>query len=770
MEKVKDFIKKMFNCKNKKKSIIAIVALIQCIILVGLMTYSWIESLSSLVIKGEDLPINSNLNYRFDVKDGATNNVDLSTYFRPTALYQLAKASTSDANNFYFKKENGNSYRLGDTTDYNTSYYNFDFQVHNETAKSYAYYFNTANIFDVTSTDESVTEAMLTVAEKAMRISVTAGTNSSNTRIYSIDSKTYNAVNTKAGGTKSITSTGLTNSNYVYNRNNNPEIFVFSTTGGGDDTKVTVKIWFEEKDAQYQALTAEQKNALLGCTVKIDFQFVNAASNYQTFFFDDYTFSIEENHEGQPVTTEDKSKSLYFLYKEGQETQIIPMTTTTSDNGVVRWVTASEDGNAAPRISDDMRNKLVNGSSSGYFFYGTYNASTGSRLETYKWNVSSPAVNDGDVYIFKALSVMQYKGDDTSGYGVWDNVDIELYKFKDMATSATSDPHNPNAFRFINDAGQGHLYLSKSTVVSAQATRMYYDATEDVWKGYFDKLSENADDENAFLTPVFSYTTKANYTNENDTDKKPILKVQWSAENPMANSSGEKVFTALGYEGTGAAGYLETTASGVGTWANVEEIKFSTELVDASMSKEYRYKIGVDFGGSSTDVYKYYYMALADSATCWKAYVPMNSGNTGEDYIAFQRYKNPSSDTVEGAWNTTTKVARNGSSIYYATNMAATSSEGQWHIAVVVDGSVDNIVQDVLMNVENAKLEYSVDDGKTYIEMNNLDDYRWYTNDFDSSVKIINYKWTAYVGEGVNEAVFSYGHDLANGIYFNITE
>ena len=753
MEKVKDFIKKMFNCKNKKKSIIAIVALIQCIILVGLMTYSWIESLSSLVIKGEDLPINSNLNYRFDVKDGATNNVDLSTYFRPTALYQLAKASTSDANNFYFKKENGNTYRLGDTTDYNTSYYNFDFQVHNETAKSYAYYFNTANIFDVTSTDERVTEAMLTIAENAMRISVTAGTNSSNTRIYSIDRKTYNAVNTKAGGTKSITSTGLTNSNYVYNRNNNPEIFVFSTTGGGDDTKVTVKIWFEEKDAQYQALTAEQKNALLGCTVKIDFQFVNAASNYQTFFFDDYTFSIEENHEGQPVTTEDKSKSLYFLYKEGQETQIIPMTTTTSDNGVVRWVTASEDGNAAPRISDDMRNKLVNGSSSGYFFYGTYNASTGSKTETYKWPVTAPAVNSADVFIFKALSVIRNASGYT-GYGVWDNIDIDLYLFKDKATCDTENAYNSNSFQFINKAGQGRLYITKNTTDLNSATRLYYDKNQDIWLGYFDKLT------NTFTTPIFNYINSVALSSAS-------IKVQWSANNPMDNSKGQRVYTALGYVGTGAADYLSSAAAGVGTWADTEEIRFTTELVDDSMAKDYRYKINTKVGGTD----KSYYMALAENATQWKAYVPVNSGNTTADAIKFHRYNSSKATQVAGTWNSA-NVVRNTSSTYYATNMAATTSAGQWHIAVVVDGSAYGVVNDTLTSVVGSALEYSIDGGTTYKAMNQLDDHRWYTADdiFSISDNTVHYRWTAYPEGSANVAIFSYGHDLSNGIYFNITE
>ncbi|MBQ7133705.1 MAG: hypothetical protein IJO20_04335 [Ruminococcus sp.] len=749
---------KLFKGKNKN-SILSIVALVECIILLCITTFSWIESSSSLKIKGEDLPIHSNINYRFDVKDGATNMVDLSTYFRPTALYQLAQASTPDAKNFYFKKDGAATYRLGDTTDYNTSYYNIDFQVHNETAKSYNYYFNKADIFDVTSDNPDVTDAMLVIAEKAMRVSVTAGTTSSNTRIYSIDSKTYNAVNTKAGGTKSTTSTGLSNgSQYNYQTNTNANLFVFSTTGGGDDTKVNVKIWFEEKDAQFAALTAAQKTALLGCTVKINLQFVNAASNFQTFFFDDYTFSTKEGFEGHHVTQEDQTKSLYFYYKEGTTISVVPMTTIDSQTEATRWVTASDEGEATPRISDDMRKHLATNPADGYFFYGTYNAGTGVKNEQYKWPITAPAVNDGDVYIFKALSVLKNNTGNV-GYGVWDDTDIELFQFKDQTSSATDEDYNAYGYQFITRAGenreitQNRLYLSDSTTASAKATRMYYDAATDTFKGYFEVFEDNE-------TPIFSFTSTDSYTDA-------TIKVQWTASNPESYYDDDvKIYTALGYEGTGLVS-SQSKAAGVGTWMKTEQILFSTELVDASMNKDLRYKVSAIINGTR----RYYYMTKHKNALTWGAFVPKDSGTTTSNYISFQRFNGLTSTSNAGTWNSgTAAVARNGSSIYYATDMAASTSHGQWHIAVVVDGSADNVVNDVLSSVENSKLEYSVDGGTTYFEMNELDNYRWYTNDFDSTVTTINYRWTAYTGPGVNEAVFTYGHDLANGIYFNITE
>ncbi len=754
---MKEFLKKfrsnkitkmLFNGKNKN-SILSVVALVECIVVLAFTTYSWIESASSLVIKGDDLPISHNINYRFDVKDGATNMVDLNSYFRPTALYQMAQASSPDGTNFYFKKANASTYRLGNTTDYNTSYYNFDFQVHNETAKTFNYYFEKSDIFTVTS-DQEIDESVLDVAEGAFRIAVTAGTNTSNTRIYSRDTVSYNAINNIAGTSqKLVTTTGLSgDSQYKYETNTNNSISVFSTTGGGDDTKVNLKIWFEETDAKYKALSADDKKKLEGATVKINLKFVNSESNFQTFFFDDYTFSTEEGHEGMHVTSEDQTKKMYFCYTDGTTTSIVPMTTTTSPNDeATRWVTASDDGEPTPRISDAMRNDLAENPSHGYFFYGTYNASTGVHTTHYKWNITKPAVNDANVYIFKALSVVKHNTN--LGYGVWDNVPIKLWYFKDQTSSATTEAYNTSGYQFITKSGQNKLYLSNTTKASVNATRMYYDASTDTYKGYFDSSVTN---------PIFSYISGSdNFIDSN-------IKVQWTASNPT-EYNGETVYKALGYEGADTVASQETIAVGVGTWQETEQILLSTELVDASMNKDFRYKIGVHFN----DTLRFYYMTKHKNALTWGAFVPKNSGNTVGDYITFQRFDDVEATGHAGTWNSTATL-RDGSNKFYATDMAATTSNGQWHIGVVVDGSADNVVNDVLSTVESSKLEYSIDGGATYVEMNKLDDRRWYTGDFSGAVTSLNYRFTAYEGEGVVETVFTYGHDLVDGIYLTIKE
>ena len=742
MNKAKSFIKKTFSSKNKK-SIISIVALIQCVILIVLTAYSWIESISSLVIKGNDLPIAENINYRFDI-DAEAGLVDLSTYFRPTALYQMAHASSPDGDKFYFKKDNATTYRLGDTTDYNTSYYNFDFQIHNETAKSYNYYFEKSDIFKVTA--DGVDASVLNTAAGAFRIAVTTG---AITRVYSRDEVSYKPVNNVSGAvtTNDYTSTGLSgDSPYVYSDNVNDDNFVFSTTGGGEDARVTVKIWFEEKDAGYLGLTPVQKKALDGAIVNINLKFVNDASDFDTFFFDDYTFSTVNGYLGRHVTEQSASQQLYLNYYDGdtEEETVIPFVTTKSDNEATRWVTASDDGVASPRISKDMIKSIKQNPDKQYFYYGTKDKKT----ITYKWPITTPEVNEGNTYVFKAMSVHKFNGVNT-GYGVWDtkNTPIKLWYFKDQTSSATSEAYNTNGYQIFAKAGQNRLYLGNSTAASSNVTRMYYDESKDVFKGYFLENPAN---------PVFSFNIDDNFKDTN-------IKVQWNASNPT-EYNGETVYRALGYKGTGLVS-SQSKAQGVGTWGLTEQILFSTELVDASINPNYRYKISAIVNGDRCE----YYMTKHNSTLTWGAFVPKDTGNTANDSIQF-KYCNSVTGSAATTWNSADTV-RVLSNKFYATDMNSSTANGQWHIGVVVDGTTDNVVSDVLSNVPGSKLEYSVNDGTSYEPMKELGNNRWYTGDFHGNLKKIKYRWTAYPeGENVNTAVFDYEHNLADGIYFNITE
>ena len=151
--KSKDSKKSKKNSKAKssllKKSVssvhvlIAVIAIIECLVLLSFTTYSWIESNSSLVIMNgpqttvEDAPvvnidIADTLNYEINLNNDASSVADLNTFYRFTENFRYGKTSSPDGIKFFFPKRNNtyttaNTYRKGDTTDYNTSYTYFDF-------------------------------------------------------------------------------------------------------------------------------------------------------------------------------------------------------------------------------------------------------------------------------------------------------------------------------------------------------------------------------------------------------------------------------------------------------------------------------------------------------------------------------------------------------------------------------------------------------------------------------------------------------------------
>lgn len=758
MKKCKSFFNKIFK-NSKNNSIISIVALVECIILITLSVYSWIESSSSLVIKGEDLPIASNLNYRFDVQESGTSYVDLSTYFRPTALYQLAQCSSANGKNFYFKKNDGtDDYRKGDTTDYNTSYYNFDFQVHNATSKNYNYFFESANIFKVTSDDEAVTDDIKTTVADAMRICVTSGTTAQSSMIFSRTDEIYSAIYSEEPLAQETESKGLENSNYVYNNNSTEAHAVFKSTHGGEDTKVNVKIWFEEQDSGWKKLTAAQKEAALGCTININLKFMNSASDFQTIMFDDYTFSVLEGHEGKPMTTEDPDKSMYFCYTGGEKVQIVPMIITENSGGALRWITSDDDQvNAAPRISKDILDDITATPANGYFFYGTV-SSTNTPNVTYKWTFdvnSKPAQNDAGTYIYQALSVTKNSANSSVGFGVWSNQAVELIQFRDRTTGNTENAYNSRGYQYVVKGGSESLYLNDSGLYETQTTRMYYDEANDIWKGYYLVASR--------ASLKFMYSTDNRCGNN--------IKCVWNAQQPVKDKDGKYTYTGLGYTDSGVLNNFTSsstkagTTSGFGTWGEVEQIFLSAELIDNGLKSTHRFKIGL---ASDT---KYHYMARYDKAHYYFAFVPVGYGNTAGEALGFQYFDTPAQTQAGSTYNMTEKALRDKSNIYYLTGR----NTGQWHIGVVVDGSAWNIVNDTLTNVEGAKLEWSTDQ-ITYYPMIKLDNYRWYAEDnnvFTGDTTKLYYRYTAYPNSSTSSqdgAIFSYGHDLANGIYLTIME
>lgn len=113
--------------KNKKRTksiVLSIVALMELILLVTSMTFSWFEPLSSLELEGHDFQTASVLNSHIEVGENKSTSseddvysevIDLNNFFDIQKQVRLSPVSSTDAKNFYASYDNNNT--LDNVTD-----------------------------------------------------------------------------------------------------------------------------------------------------------------------------------------------------------------------------------------------------------------------------------------------------------------------------------------------------------------------------------------------------------------------------------------------------------------------------------------------------------------------------------------------------------------------------------------------------------------------------------------------------------------------------
>ncbi len=130
--------------KNKKRTksiVLSIVALLELILLVTSMTFSWFEPLSSLELEGNDFQTASLLNSHIEIgenkssSDTTYNNViDLTTFFDTQKEVRLSPVSSVDAETFYapYEGKPGNAntkYRQLTKEDVTSNIIQFSFEI-----------------------------------------------------------------------------------------------------------------------------------------------------------------------------------------------------------------------------------------------------------------------------------------------------------------------------------------------------------------------------------------------------------------------------------------------------------------------------------------------------------------------------------------------------------------------------------------------------------------------------------------------------------------
>ena len=678
-------MKKMF--KSKNNLILTIVALVECILLLAITTYSWIESASSLrIATSNPVTIADSLNYEYVIDTSKAKAVDLSTYFSDTAFFSFAHASSADGKTLFLQRTVTNAdgsknyiYRQGDTTDYNTAYYNFDFLVNNsKNSESLLYFFNSQDVFTfdensiVADEGQVITDNDKETFLNAFRVAITKG--SGTPTIYSKSGNTCNASNTT---TTKVPQTVKPFSAHLYDIDDSEEQKQTKQLFSSNDRNINIKIWFECNDVDFVALDDDVKTALLGATVNINLVFNNAESSFKTFRFNDYTNSIPAD--------DTSGKAVYFY--DGQKTY--PMAKVAldveSDNetdietgdgtgegageGVVttsldytQWATCDENGDILATVPDTVIKNMFNASTNDcYFFYGTVNAS-GAPVATYKWD--APSITTGyESFVFNALSVTPTSSTTSVGVGYWDDTAIKAVQFVDKTTYNSDNAYNAGGYQFVKD---NRLYVGKSgDTVNTPINMRCVDTKAHLYKAY--------------VPATYLQNQLAFYYTGNDYYASNV-KVTWTAP---VTADETPVYTAVGYNAKGKLTSSSFNAAGVGTWGETKRVNFSTELVDATAlsAPDFRYRINFD-----STIYTYMATDSSDPTIAY-AYIPVEATLRQFNYLN-------SAGTLKAYWSINNNT--DGSDTYYPIDIieytSSNPSHGMWNPVVLVDGTADNLI------------------------------------------------------------------------------
>ena len=317
---------------------------------------------------------------------------------------------------------------------------------------------------------------------------------------------------------------------------------------------------------------------------------------------------------------------------------------------------------------------------------------------------------------------------------------------------------------YVNRKSASDNGTAATQAATAKTTvQLVYDTTAQLWKGYVPA---------SWLTSAGTYF---HYNGKNTYYDDSTENIRWNAGAASQYNGTDYIYTALGYTNAQKLGSL-TGGAGVGTWTDVREISFATELIDTKVSPSYVYKVGTGAGQ--------YAMAPADSLLLtFKAYVPATDALASQSTnhsLRFTRYAAYNSGTVTGYWYPQENIT-DDELIYYATDAAAssdanTADHGWFHVAVFVDGTFENLVYDTTRGTEGASsggyLAYSFD-GSAYTniavnggaDLYSLDTTRWAI-----PMHGYNYIWFKWAPYPSTSTVFIFTHDTTYGIYYVVTE
>lgn len=673
-------VKKYFN-PIISRTLISIVAVVETLLLIIFATFSWIETSSSLEIKNADdaqghsmhLHVADALNYRaeFDTNSGGRSVCDLSTFFSDTYQFKFAKTSSSDGATFYFPKFNNTNsgdnsfvskYRLGDTTDINTSYRSFDFVFKND-SDAYAYYGFGTNNFFVLHTDDN---ELNTKGANAFRFSVDINS-AHRPRIFGMDGTQYQAISSISGGKTATTANTVTP---VSGTSGNKAFTVHDNAS----TSVRVNVWFDIQAASLNNISASDIEKILSSKIDVNISFVKFSGTP-----DDNATQVRLIDNANIFGSSHPNFTLKNVYSLDSNNQKVYKDYT------MKW-----------------------DSTNGYYVDNTAGAS-GIDLDTYylddaffyysdtKQAYCMVTPNVSGTYVeFTTLSTTSLSASLAYTLGTWEDYTDVYLKFPSntctyYSTAAYNSQSSGVNYKIDNSSKKVYVNLG-GTNAEKQTGTLTFDSANNAWHGVVPS-SFVSSDLNFYYIPTSSYFDTGNAT------CKTI-----SAPSPEVVNS-KYMCTVVGFSDT-------DNKVGYGVWKDLSTIYLSQELMDMDISSSDRYKVGIPQNDGST-IY-IYMQPTSSNMSCCACYPSGSLGN-------FDFYRNSTqvspSPLSRGSKNTCYLIHNaSDSSITASWNPVVLADGTAEHL-------INTILNE---NADNPEVSYSTDGGNQFTTLTKIDDYRWY--------------------------------------------
>lgn len=227
---------------NPKDLLLSVVAIIEIILIFITATYSWVETISTIIITGDGL-IDTYTFTRADIGSSSAS-IDLSKYFREAGNAHLSAASSVDGKSFIMPittKTNSvtANYREANINDKNVNYIEYTLRV--KVDSSTKFYFD--QIPEIKIGGETITD-------NTVRFAISTGSN--NPLIFSnkkVGSRVASGVNARPGGSSgSDTFTVIPNAFIEYSKKSSGTSTkpVFTLPASTDGVDVTIKMWLQD--------------------------------------------------------------------------------------------------------------------------------------------------------------------------------------------------------------------------------------------------------------------------------------------------------------------------------------------------------------------------------------------------------------------------------------------------------------------------------------------------------------------------------------------